>query len=551
MTLNVTARSVLLVVLALCLICMASPPAAAQDKDADEAQPAVSQRAGYVPNAFTDSKMDAPLLKTQNVYDLYGAVVDYLQEAYPKDAPAGAALEKFKTFVSAERDNYLKDPASARPYRMPMSIDVLMKHLNAGADKDGSPVMANLGDNVKAQLYASALLPLVHLRGITYRIRPMVGESFVLHSMAINSLRGLKQSLDVMSGANGRALFDFVTFPMSYGERTQVEFAKVSDLQSWLVTSFIPTLDHSIAIVEKVAASLPENFRESLNMEVFLKAERPFPVAQMESAYRWFGAPEVHQYLAYLYGARAALHAACAYNMDDYSDATNELSNTIIKGFFAEKLSMGNKPRAGTPASQRFQVLEKYKRLWTLKSGEQCALALADLRKSVEWYDKGMTGFFQATAGDNDSRMTLLRPVQATYREYEQKFAPQLRALVAGPATLTDYVGGASIDVDLPGFLSNPPADLKSFFPEKFDNSSKYIELQSAGDLLVYTNYDYGRPLSWKASRAADGWAKLFPNIRRAVDKNGCWSAPLTLYRDVSRTYVGAIAAQLLGPAIF
>lgn len=545
----ITARSVVFLLLAFCLTIAAAPPAFAQDSE--ETQPAVSQRAGYVPNTFTDAKMDAPLLKTQNVYDLYAAVVDYLQESYPKDGPAGAALEKFKTFVAAERDNYVKDPASSRPYRMPMSIDVLMKHLNTGADKGESPMLANLGDNVKAQLYASALLPLVHLRGITYRIRPMVGESFVLHSMAINSLRGLKQSLDVMSGANGRALFDFITYPMSYGERTQVEFHKVSDMQSWLVNSFIPTLDHSIGIVEKVAASLPENFRESLNMEIFLKAERPFPVAQMESAYRWFGAPEVHQYLASLYGTRAALHAACAYDMDDYSDATNELSNTIIKGFFAEKLSMGNKPRAGTPASQRFQILEKHKKLWTLKSREQCALALADLRKAVEWYDKGMSGFFQATAGDNDSRMTLLRPVQATYREYEQKFAPQLRALVAGPTTLTDYVGGATIDIDLPGFLTNPPTDLKSFFPEKFDNSGKYIELQSAGDMLVYTNYDYGRPLSWKASRAADGWGKLFPNIRRAVDKDGHWSAPLALYRDVSRTYVGAIAASLLGPAIY
>ncbi|MBI4868823.1 MAG: hypothetical protein HY816_17940 [Candidatus Wallbacteria bacterium] len=522
-----------------------------KQKEGGEAAPATSQRAGYVPNAFTDSKLDTPLLKTENVYDLYGAIVNYLAEVYPKEGPAHAALEKFRGFVEGEGAAYRQNPEGARPYRMPMSIDQLMKYLNDGATDGNSPVMAAIGDNPKAQLYVSSILPLIHLRGITYRMRPMVEQSFVVHSTIIGGLRSLKQQLDVMSGANGRAVFDFMTFPMSYSERSQVQFSTVSEFQSWLVSNFIPTLDHSIMIVEKLASSLPEGFRESLNQQVFLKADQPFPNESMEAGHRWFGVPEVQVYLAQLYAARASLRAFCAYNLDDYAAATNEISNTLLKDFLAEKVSFGNRPRVGTPAFRRFQILEKYGKLWTLKSAEQCQASLEDIRKAVENYDKGIHGFFQAAAADDGNRLAIVRYFQASYKEYEQKVAPQIRALVAGPTTLTDYIGGATVDVDLVGFMSSPPSDLKGFFPEKFDTTNKYVEMQSAGDKLVYTNYDYGRPLSWKQGRASDSWLKLFPNMKKGANKAGQWDAPLVTFRDLSRTYAGYFLAPLLSGAIF
>ncbi|MBI3892392.1 MAG: hypothetical protein HY303_12785 [Candidatus Wallbacteria bacterium] len=529
----------------------AAPAAKPGDEGATAAPAPVSQRAGYVPNAFTDAKLDAPLLKTQNVYDLYAGIVSYLLEVYPKEGAAHQALDKFRVFVEGESAAYRQNPESARPYRMPMSIDQLMKYLNEGASEGNSPIAATIGDNAKAQLYVSSILPLIHLRGITYRMRPMVEQSFVVHSTIIGAMRSLKQQLDVTSGANGRAVFDFMTFPMSFSERSQVQFATVSDFQTWLVQSFIPTLDHSILIAEKVAASLPESFRESLDMQIFLKADQPFPNDSMEAGHRWFGAAEVQFYLGQLYAARAALHGLCTYNLDDYAAATNEISNTLLKDFLAEKVSFGSKPRVGTPSFKRFQILEKYSKLWTLKSPEQSQAALADVRKAVENYDKAMHGFFQATANDGGNRLAIIRYFQSSYKEYEQKLAPQLRAVVAGPATLTDYVGGSTVDIDLAGFMTNPPADLKVFFPEKYDTTNKYVELQSAGDNLVYTNYDYGRPLSWKLSAASDGWGKLFPNMKKSANKAGQWDGPLVTFRDLSRTYVGYFLAPLLSGAIF
>ncbi len=517
----------------------------------DAAQPAPSQRAGHIPNDFTDASLDAPLLETKHVYDLYGAIVGYLLQVYPQDGPAHDALTKFNQFVQHEKSAYEADPASARPYRMPMSIDSLMKYLNQGATGDSSPATLGIEDNIKAQLYVSSILPLIHLRGITFRVRPMVERSFVMHSMGINFLRGLKQQLDVMSGANGRAVFNFMTFPMSYSERTKLQFDTVSDFQSWLISSFLPTLNHSITIVERAVASSGDDFKASLNMQVFMKADHPFPSAAMESAHRWFGSEEVKVYLGQLYAARAGLRLFCAYDLDDYGKATNELSSTLIKDFFKEKVRFGKKPRVGTPSHRRFKIMEKYSKLWTLKSSEQCQAALGDIQKASAVYDQAMHGFFKASSGDGDNRLAVIRYFHSSYREYETKLAPQIRAVVSGPATLTDYIGGATVDVDLPGFLSNPPQDLKAFFPEKFDTTAKYVELESASDTLVYTNYDYGRPLGWKAGAAADSWGKIFPNIKKSVNSDGYWDAPLVTFRDLSRTYVGMLVAPLLSGAIF
>ena len=43
-----------------------------------------------MPNTFTDSKLDAALLKTQNVYDLYGGVVDYLKKPVKEEEILGS-----------------------------------------------------------------------------------------------------------------------------------------------------------------------------------------------------------------------------------------------------------------------------------------------------------------------------------------------------------------------------------------------------------------------------------------------------------------------------
>ncbi|MBI4864425.1 MAG: hypothetical protein HY815_29825 [Candidatus Riflebacteria bacterium] len=521
-----------------------APPAEKGDKPA----PPASQRAGCIANAFCDQKLDDLLLKSENIFDLYAALVGFLGETTSKDAPAQEALKKAQTFIETQQNAVKKSADAARPYRMPMAIDTFMKHLNNGAKGGASPLVTNVGDNPKARLYVASILPLLHLRGITYRLRPIASSSFVLHSTLIGGLRGLKQAMDVASGTNGRAIFHFLTYPM-FGDREDVQFQTISDAQSWVATSFMPTLDHSIGIVEEVAKSAGAGLRESVNLQILMKAEKPFPNDSKESAFRWFGGAEVYVYLAQLYATRAALKVFCAWNFDQLPEATNELSNSVVKDFFSEKLSFG-KPRIGMTSARRYQILEKYTNLFTLKSAEMSQAALADIRQAVSWFDQGMHAF-SAAGSDDNTRVTFVRWVQAALPDYENKLAPQVRALVAGPTSLTDYFGGAVIDIDLAGFMQSPPTDLKVFFPEKFDTTSKYVELQSAGDNLTYTNYDYGRPLGWKAAKAADGWAKVFPNIKTKTNEKGHWEEPLVIYRDVSRTYVGSWLTGLLGGCVF
>lgn len=509
-----------------------------------------AEDAGKVANPFTDEHMDSRLLNTENVFDLYEGIVHYLLQCYTdEEGNANKALSKFQSFVAKQQEIIKADPGKMRAYGMPMSMDLLLKYLNeeaSGLLEGDSPI----ADNPKAQLYLSALLPFVHLRGITYRVRPMVETSFVLHQTAITQLRALKQSLDVMAGTNGRAVFNFLTYPFSVGTRSgQVQFYKPSELQAWILQEFMPTLDTAILLAESAASRMGEGHVESINQQIFLKADNPFPNSQMEAGHRTFGRAEVHQYLAGLYATRAGLRLFCAYDQDDYAAATNEVANTLVKQFFKEKIPFGKKPRVGTPAATRFRILESYGKLWTLLSAEQCQLALSDVRAAVRYQDAAMAGFFAATP--SDTRMTNLRWVHSTYKEYETKIAPQVRALVSGPTTLTDYVGGATIDVDLPGLLENPPADLKDFFPSTFVEDEKYFTLESSQDTLVYTNYDYGRPLSWKTGKAAQSWKRLFPNMPSKSEGSSYWDAPLIAYRDISRTYSGFLFTPILSVALF
>lgn len=508
--------------------------------------------AGYIVNELCDRVIEQPLKKSESVWDVFQIVVNWLDATYPEKGDARQAIASFDAFIKKFNDATAKDAdAKPRTAEMPMSVDAFMKVLRkeapGGSRFKGRPDYAG---NVKAQIYTAMLLPFLQCRGLAYRVRPLAEHSFILHTTAINALRSWKQDLRVSAGANGLAVFEFLTYPLAQSGREPVQFFKFSELQAWVQGQLLPTLDVSIELLEGALAKMGENQKESLDLSTFLRGDNPFPAEEMELAHRYFSKPEVRHLVSRAYAARAALKLACAYNLDDLPNVTNAMRAQLSKNFFTEKVPFGKRPRVGSPPMVRFKLIEKFPAFLTLKDGAQGASALADLRAWWGHFEGAMNAYFAATPG-RDDRVVRIEWAQATQRDFLNKVAPQVKAMLQGPVSLTDYIGGATVDVDVPGFLGALPSDLKKFFPSEFDQVAPYWTYEFSSGELAYTNYDYGTPVGWNLSGAGETWTRLFPNLSTQADEKGRWTAPLTLYRDLSRTYGGALLVPALATVVY
>jgi len=510
---------------------------------------------GQVPNEVTD-RLVRPLRDAQDIWDVYAAFTGFLSEVYPTEGKGRQAVQALEGFLSKFHGAATagRRDGSPRVLEMPMGVDELLRALCAGAPGvNGNPMPPALEGNPKAQAYAAFLLPLLQLRGIAYRARPVLAQGFVLHQNGVNKLRRVKQDLRFRAGANGQGLFEFLTYPLAERKDQVVQFERIRDVQAWVRTHMIPTLDVAIELAEKALAGMEGGRRESLDLGLFLQAPFPFPDESMEPGHRFFQAPEVRAFLAQLYYNRARFRLFVAYDLDELPALTNKLRNVYLKAFFKEKIpfsSLKKRPRIGSPPIVRFRIAEKFQGFLTLKDGAQGPLALADLRAAWGHIDGAMRAMLQSSPGE-PARLVNLEWVQATGTDYLKKAAPQIAAVLAGPASVQDFIGGASVDLDLPGFLSNLPGDLKAFFPTDYTEEKAYNTFEFSTGKVTYTNYDFGTPVGWNQAGAGSSWALLFPNISQEPNPAGTWDAPLVTVRDLSRTYVGRILAPILSQVVY
>lgn len=506
---------------------------------------------GHIPNELTDRFVVEPLKKADSVWDVFETLNGWLDEVYPKEGKARDAIDQFEKFIGEFQTGQADDPhARPRSVEMPLGVDRYLRLLRRESPGATASFQAREASNVKAQLYTAALLPFLHLRGIAYRLRPLVEHSYIMHSTAINALRRLKQDLRVRSGANGVAVFEFLTYPLAERKEDPVQFHKVSEFQGWLKTQFLPTMDTAIEIATTALENFPEGHKESLDLAIFMQAENPFPDATRKLSSRTFSRPEVLQFLARLHRYRAALRLACAYDLDDLPEVTNKVRDVFTRQYLRDKIRIGKKPLTGSPPVVRFHVVKKFSKFLTLKDGTQGPLALADLRQAWEYFQTAMDGYYRESKGQRD-RIVNLKYIQVTESDLRTKVGPEIQAALRGPASLTDYVGGATVDVNLPGVLTSLPGDLKNFFPTEFEETAPYWQFEFTSGKLNYTNYDFGTPVGWNLGGASDSWKRFFPNIDTKPNADGRWDAPLKLYRDVSRTYLGGMIAPIMGAVVY
>lgn len=509
--------------------------------------------AGHIPNALVDRVLTVPLKEADSVWDLFQVLNNWLSETYPAEGDARTAIDGFDSFIKKFNTEEAKDIRVPRTVEMPMSVDTYVRLLRKEAPgSGGNKIHEKLKGNVKAQLYTAGLLPFLQMRGIAYRLRPLVAQSFVLHTAAVNNLRRMKQDLRVRAGNNGLAIFEFLTYPMAGRKREMIQFTRFSELQHWVKGQLIPTLDVSIEMAESALAQMKPNQRESMDLTIFMKGDNPFPDASKEMSHRYFSKAEVHSFVARLHRYRAVAGLFTAYHLDEFPAVSNKLRDVLTKAFFKEKIPFANlkkKPRTGSPPIVKYTIVKQFGRFLTLKDGSAGPEALKHGRLAWKHW-RTATDMYYAESPDA-GRIVNLDWVQASQKDFKTKVAPQIDAVLAGPASVTDYVGGTTVDVDFPGFLSNLPADLKSFFPSEFVEQHPYWEFEFSSGKLAYTNYDYGTPVGWDKQAAGDSWAKLFPTIPMETNEKGHWDAPLWKFRDIGRTYLGGLVGPVLGSVVY
>lgn len=514
--------------------------AAAQEAEIPAGPPPRSVR---IPNALMDQHVEEPIRRATSAFDVYQVLVDWVLRVYPPDGEASQAARRFRAAVLQARGRVAARGGAGVTVEMPMSIDEFLRLLRREAPGlQGRELAKSLQGNDKARLFTAALLPFLHLRGITFRLRPLFERSFVLHTAAITWLRGSYGDIQVHHPPNQRALFQFLTYPMAEKGPTKVQFQAVSELQDWVQGELLPTWDVALELATQSLAALRPDFRQSLDLGLFLTGPKPFPREDLEPRDRVVDRSDIEAMVAWMHAVRSSLRSLLLYHLDDYPDASNALNRELVEGFFAEKVPFGSAPRKGFPSQQRYAVLRRFSRLYTLRDARFGPQVLADLRACREHADRAMRGYLAADPGERDDRMVNLRALKGFEREYLTKLAPQLGALLAGPATLTDFVGGAQVDIDLPGLLARPPADLKAFFPTRFVEDPEVREFQFHSGKVKMANYQYGNPRSWDQAP----WRRLFPNLIGPMTADADWDGPLRAYRDVSRTYLGG----WLGPAL-
>lgn len=503
--------------------------------------------AGQVENPITDEAVDEVLRGARSIHEVYEAFGNLLAAVYPARSPAGQVIQQFRRFLRDLRWKLRPGGATgADTVEMPMPIDDLMAILRAERPDAGA--------NVKAQLYTAVLLPVLQLRGITYRLRPLIDRSFSWHTQAINQLRAWKLNLGLSGGETAEAFFEFFTYPMAAREGMKIQFHTASDLQDWLLGNLVPTLGESIALVEVALGRMKPGQHESLDLSVMTQGPQPFPDAGMEAGVRRFEAAEVHHLLAGLYWLRGLLRAACLYDLDDYVAMSNAGTDRLLQSFLLEKVPFGQKPRKGFPASERVAVVEDFGKLFVRKRGNLGPPVLADARAGWAQYKQAMSGYLAARPSRRDDRMANVGWFQAGRRDYELRFRPRVDGMLAGPYQLAEFVGGTLTAIDLPGLLSNPPPDLHDFLPRDFSQGeagAHYRDFEFSSGAIAYSDYGHGNPVGWKLDRAPRAWGRLFPGLSNQVEEGGRWVEPYRAVHRVSRSYVGYLLTPWLSLLVY
>lgn len=335
------------------------------------------------------------------------------------------------------------------------------------------------------------------LRGIVYRMIPLVESSNAFRSAASTQLKSIASILRIyLPTQQWQGRFDFFVSP-SVNASDNRQFVNVSEFQAYVSGVILPAF---VEAKKRIFAI----YSKQWSTPFIWDNKMWFGVGSFGDdldRYRVHGPAEMAMSLANLSSSIQSMAVFCAYDLDDTVKVVRDLG--YLEGVDGFKFSALFGNDMGVSSEQRVtHVFNKYKNFLTLRkeldgtyAKRMLEMAFTQVKDAVYYYDLAWKHLESGAADE----FALLDP--AIVKPSKRSIDLQINTwkdLINGKTSLRSPITGEVVEVDLPNFYLNPPKDLKSLFPVAFDQSPKHLKVTSAtGEEMTYRNYFRGSPILW------------------------------------------------------
>lgn len=370
------------------------------------------------------------------------------------------------------------------------------------------------------KFFVAQLIPLRSMRGIVWRLKPLVSDVKLTHSLLLTYTKSLVVNAQMYFPTNQtKALIEYMTQPFvangvapwaNKGEIVE-EFSGASsggeaELQAHFTSVVIPMLMTAAKRVEMT------NFGQAWRVfdNRLWYGENTFPDAL--NRYALVGEVERQVTLANLYGAISELSFQAAYRWSGTLQLNHEISNLYGFDFILSAVD-------GVPMEKRVDVIRKSKFSdWGQLIDKQLVSGQSwdYLNRAVNTSDLAWEGMKLR----KPSELTLYNNSNALpFQRVGNLRMATLKQLLQGSKAVTSTINGNdTIIVDLKSFYANPPRDLKELYPVKGgfkkggDRLEVLLDTKNGKVKKAYRDYTIGSGERWDVS-ANSPYRTLFPQV--------------------------------------
>jgi len=469
--------------------------------------------------------------------------IDKLSENFKEEAkrrPSSGTLVGTEDMLSKDfvvfRDKLIKCRSGLDFYELIKSYDEKYEQIPATAN-DLKFVVAKL----------ATWLP---LRGIVWRMTPLVHKIVVTQQAMLATLRNMAEQMEInFPDSHVEAQMLFLTMPAP--DLIGKEFKYESNVMAFLSHDVYQSLKKSVQRLEKIQMNnIQANGQKT---PVVFDARLRFGTESFNSNYDAFerfkivGEAERFATLARINRRMYGIASVVGYNWNGHLALKREIGKmyglAAIESALFDMLPGDATPYVkGATREARTRTVMKYKNLYTLNSNGKPWMAMAyyHLRRSSIYLQKAWTYIKNE---DMNSVMQLDPEIFMARKEQVEAGIENMKKLTEatgsanGQVRLRGALSGDEVLVDLKGFYMNPPQDLKKLLPTSFAHNEDLNDLKkmplyktmteakSGSDLMkvnmngqdiTFRNYLFGRATGWNVSK--DAFGTLFPGSKKSSD---------------------------------
>lgn len=475
---------------------------------------------------------------------------------------------KKQNYVSIPKENVNRNIASQSTGQQVVIDDFTSKILAMKSKDDVNKtvkyieeVSKNYPQFVGVQLFNASFQMLPVFKGIIWRLRGVVEDTDITHSMVLSYLRFFYSSQYVY-GPHVMALFHYFADP----EPTSNQFRKISDLQNFLYKDVRPYLVQYLVEAQKSLSQNAEFHHFSLDRRIYIGADEDKRFFDEVEAKKEYIKPYTSYVISGLARTIGSIDYFYSYNFDDMPKIMQAVLrksaiNSILGRF---KLRPGKReswedrslPKIMSK-KEIFDIVDNYKKFGTLRFEEAesqkylnesySMFALAsehDLKGyvcSIQYPSTMMSGgvledsykcdwsfmedeSFQeeeyfVVGGSKflvDPNLLLINHRQ-DFHELHDRYRIYHPVSEDGIVSITSDATGQVVRIMAQGAFK-AQKDLKNFLPVEFSTNYKSDTVTVKNDVGAYNkngqwewNYDYGRPTKWRSQYVTFGG--LFPDL--------------------------------------